>query len=197
MTEVITNSASIPPDPVLRLSVDQYHAMICSGILTEDDPVELLEGWLILKMPKNPLHSATTRQVRQVLENKIPNGWIVDSQEPITTTDSEPEPGVIVMRGDAKQYVDRHPGPEDLALVVEISGATLQRDRELKKRIYASSAIPAYWIVNLAEQQIEVYIEPSGNAGHPDYGQQRIYELEDEISLSIEDQQIIGIAVCN
>jgi len=56
--------SAVPRYPVLRLNVAQYHAMLRAGILTADDPVELLAGWLIEKMPKNPRHRATTRLLR-------------------------------------------------------------------------------------------------------------------------------------
>ncbi|WP_228061654.1 hypothetical protein [[Phormidium] sp. LEGE 05292] len=56
-------SAAIPSDMIWRLSVDRYHNMIKNGILTDEDPVELLEGWLVFKMPKNPPHRAATRIV--------------------------------------------------------------------------------------------------------------------------------------
>ncbi len=62
-------SASISTDAIWRLKVEQYHAMIQAGILTDDDPIELLEGWLVLKMPKNPAHRVTTRLVRDALES--------------------------------------------------------------------------------------------------------------------------------
>src|SRR5438105_9467158 len=101
---------AVPTEPIFRLSVDQYHAMIHAGILTDDDPVELLEGWLVAKMPKNPPHRAVTRLIRQVLERLVPAEWYVDSQEPITTDDSEPEPDVVVVRGETRHYLDRHPG---------------------------------------------------------------------------------------
>ncbi len=52
--------AAAPGASIWRWRVDQYHAMIRAGILTEDDPVELLEGWLVTKMPKNPHHSLVT-----------------------------------------------------------------------------------------------------------------------------------------
>ena len=42
----------VSTDVIWRFSVDQYHAMIQAGILTEDDPVELLEGWLVTKCPR-------------------------------------------------------------------------------------------------------------------------------------------------
>ncbi|MCM3905326.1 MAG: hypothetical protein ND866_26820, partial [Pyrinomonadaceae bacterium] len=47
----------VSPDAMWRFSVEHYHAMIHAGILTEDDPVELLEGWLVTKMSKNPRHT--------------------------------------------------------------------------------------------------------------------------------------------
>lgn len=62
----IEKSAAVPPDLFRRLSVDQYHAMVESGILTEDDAVELLEGWLVAKMAKNPPHCLTTHHCHRV-----------------------------------------------------------------------------------------------------------------------------------
>jgi Uma2 family endonuclease len=134
---------AVPTEPVWRFSVEQYHQMICQSILTEDDPVELLEGWLTLKMPKNPPHRVATKLTRNILEKLVPNGWYVDTQEPITLDKSEPEPDIVIVRGDTRDYLDRHPGAKDIALVVEVSDSTLERDRTLKKRIYARANIPA------------------------------------------------------
>jgi Uma2 family endonuclease len=78
--------------------------------------------------------------MREELAQLVPVGWYVDAQEPITTNDSEPEPDVVIVRGDRRQYRDRHPGPDDVALVVEVSDSTLQRDRTMKQRMYARRA---------------------------------------------------------
>jgi Uma2 family endonuclease len=137
-----TETLAVPTEPVWRFSVAQYHQMIRLGILTEDDPVELLEGWIIHKMPKNPPHRAATKLTRNALEEIVPEGWYVDAQEPITLLDSEPEPDVVVVRGNTRDYLDRHPGSQDLALVVEIADSTLERDRTSKKRLYARAGIP-------------------------------------------------------
>src|SRR5437764_4239507 len=99
--------APVPDEPVWTLSVDQYHDMIRIGILTDNDPVELLEGVLIPKMPKNPAHALAKRLLRRALERLLPGGWFVDEQEPVTTTDSEPEPDIAVIRGDVRDYADR------------------------------------------------------------------------------------------
>ena len=191
----VESVAAIPNDLILRLRIEQYHAIIQAGILTDDDSVELLEGWLVFKMPKNPAHRATTRLVRTALENILPAGWYVDSQEPITLSNSEPEPDIVVVRGDTRQYLDRHPSAEDIALIIEVSDTTLQRDRTVKKRIYARAGISIYWIVNLVEEQVEVYSQPLVEVEQPDYSQRLDFGRSAVIPIIIEGIEIGAIAV--
>jgi Uma2 family endonuclease len=191
----VESVAAIPNDLIWRLSIEQYHAIIQAGILTDDDSVELLEGWLVFKMPKNPPHRATTRLVRTALENILPAGWYVDSQEPITLSNSEPEPDIVVVRGDTRQYLDRHPGAEDIALIIEVSDTTLQRDRTVKKRIYARAGISIYWIVNLVEEQVEVYSQPLVEVEQPDYSQRLDFGRSAVIPIIVEGIEIGAIAV--
>lgn len=194
-TQRISASLVVPDSPIWRLSIAQYHKMVQSGILTDDDPVELLEGWLVTKMPKNPPHRLATQLMREALADLVPAGWYVDAQEPITTTDSEPEPDVVIVRGDRRSYRDRHPGPEDVALVVEVSDTTLQRDRTTKQRLYAAAGIASYWIVNLVDGQIEVYQEPGGPAGTPHYTRRDDYQREATLTLTLDGQAVGALAV--
>lgn len=175
--------------PVYRLSVDQYHQMIDTAILTEDDSVELLEGWLIYKMPKKPPHRVATKLTRNALEELVSSGYYVDSQEPITLATSEPEPDVVVVRGNTRDYADHHPTGEDVAMVVEISDSTLERDRTLKKQIYAQAGIAVYWIVNLAEKSIEVYTAPVASTESATYQGQQVFQLDAQIPVVIDKQQ--------
>ena len=191
----VESVAAIPNDLIWRLSIEQYHAIIQAGILTSDDSVELLEGWLVFKIPKNPPHRATTRLVRTALENILPAGWYVDSQEPIALSNSEPEPDIVVVRGDTRQYLDRHPGAEDIALIIEVSDTTLQRDRTVKKRIYVRAGIAIYWIVNLVEEQVEVYSQPHVEVEQPDYSQRLDFGRSAVIPIIIEGIEIGAIAV--
>ena len=185
---------AVPSDPIWRFSVREYHEIIRAGILDEDAPVELLDGWLVTKMMKNPPHSVSTGLVRKALERIMPGGWYVRSQDAITLTTSEPEPDAVVARGDDRSYADRHPGPEDLALVVEVADASLERDRKLKKRLYAQAGIAVYWIVNLVERRVEVYTDPSGATDQPDYRQHRTFAESEEVPLVIERREVGRIA---
>jgi Uma2 family endonuclease len=197
MTPVGDFVAATPQDLIWRLRVEQYHAMISAGILTTDDPVELLEGWLVYKMPQNPPHRVATRLVRTALERLLLPGWYVDTQAPITLEDSEPEPDVAIIRGEPRLYSNRHPGPADLALVVEVADATLLRDRGAKKRIYARAGIAVYWILNLSERRCEVYSSPITAGGEPDYQQRNDYGQTDAVPLIVNGQAVGSITVAD
>jgi hypothetical protein len=191
MDRALEKSLMVPDYPIWRLTVEQYHDMVQSGILTEDDPVELLEGWLVTKMPQNPPHLTVTQLAHDVLSRIIPSGWFINVQGPITTADSEPEPAIVVVRRSRLDYMERLPSPSDVALVVEVSDATLQRDRTLKLRIYASAGITVYWILNLPERQLEVYSDPAD----ANYRQQRFYSTAESAPVVIEGREVGGVTV--
>src|SRR4051812_17926800 len=86
-------------------TVEQYHHMIRHGILKEDDPVELVEGWVVKKMPHNPPHDGIVWILQSTLELLVAPHWIVRTQSAITTRDSEPEPDIVVARAPGSQYV--------------------------------------------------------------------------------------------
>jgi len=146
----------LPPEFIWPLSVEQYHQMIDAGILTEDDPVELLEGCLVRKMPKHALRRFVNDELRDWLNSVLPSGYHTMSQDPVTLPTSEPEPDNSVIRGNRRMFAKRHPKAADAVLFVEVSDTTLANDCGRKKRVYAKAKIPQYWIINLEERQIEI-----------------------------------------
>src|SRR5205807_2773816 len=156
---------------IARFSVARYQRMIETGILTAEDKVELLENYVVLKMPRNPPHDGTVQLVSEALAPVIPAGWRLRVQSTVVLADSQPEPDGAAVRGNARTYLARHPGPADVGLVIEVADATLAADRIDKCRIYARAGIVCYWIVNLSDRQIEVYAAPSGPNAAPAYGQ--------------------------
>jgi len=183
-------AAAIPSIPIMRLSVDQYHLMMRAGILRSGDPVELLEGWLVLKMSKNPPHVFANSRLYELLSEMIATGWFVNSQDPITTLESEPEPDVSVIRGDRRDFLNGHPAPKDVGLVAEVADSSLTYDRGIKKRIFARAAIPVYWIVNLEDRCIEVYTDPTGPAHEPDYRNRQVFGENDLVPTVLDGKEI-------
>lgn len=149
----------MPPFPVRRFTVAEYHGLVQSGALEEDDRVELLEGWIVPKVTQYPQHAWTVTQVAQLLAPLLTAEWLMRVQCAMTTDDSEPEPDNAVVRAPNEQYLRRHPTGEDIGLLIEVSETTVAKDRR-KAAIYAAAGIPVYWIINLVDRQIEVHTKP-------------------------------------
>ena len=177
-----------------RFTVEQYHRMIETGILTEESRVELLDGQILPKMPQNPPHRRTILRLRNALQKRVPPAWEVATEAPITLFTSEPEPdlSVSLYEGDLD---DHHPGPRECGLVVEIADSSLARDRTLKLRIYARDKVPVYWIVNLAERCVEVYEVPNGTRAKPRYKVCLVYTEHESVPVFLKGQKAGEIAV--
>jgi Uma2 family endonuclease len=151
----------------LRLwTVDEYHQMIETGILDEDDRVELLEGQIIEMRPQIPLTAATTQRSTNYLSNLLTGLAYIRMQLPITLRpNSEPEPDIAVVRIVYNEYCDHHPTPDEIFLVVEVANTTLRKDRGQKVRDYANANIPESWILDVNERRVYVFRNP-GNKGY-------------------------------
>jgi Uma2 family endonuclease len=174
----------VAPLPVRRFSVDEYHRLIEDHYFVADERFELLDGYIIEKMSRNPPHDAAVNRARRRIEQALPPGWIVRIQSAITTADSEPEPDIAVARGDDDDYMMRHPGPPDLALVVEVANTTLAADRGPKLAAYARAGIAVYWIVNLDEAQLEVFTGPDVETSS--YATPEILKAGTSIAISLD-----------
>lgn len=184
----------MPPMPVLRFTVAQYHDMIRNGILTEDHRVELLDGWIVPKMPHNPAHDGTIWQTQTHLLRLVPQQWLLRVQSAITTKDSEPEPDVVIARWRIDGYGQSHPKPEEIGLIIEVADSTLEADRKIKAELYARARIPVYWIINVVEMQVEVHSQPQRGRS-PKYRQVEVYERGQKLPLILGDQTVCEIEV--
>lgn len=172
----------LPQFAVRRFSVEEYHHLGAAGILTENERVELLEGWIAPKMIHNPQHALGIEKVQQVLQNVIPASCRVRVQLPITTSDSEPEPDVAVVRGALQKHAAAHPGPEDMELLVEVAESSLALDRIDKARIYARAGIRVYWIVNLGRQSDRNLHGPVGAGTASDFRETADLQWQSEVA---------------
>ena len=180
-----------------RFSVARYQRMVEMGILTSEDKVELLENYVVLKMPRNPPHDGTIDLISERLSPAVPQGWRLRCQLTIVLADSQPEPDFAFARGDARTYCTRHPSARDIGQLIEVADSSLLRDQRDKTRIYARANIPHYWIVNLVDRRIEVYSQPSGPTAVPSYGSFQIYQPGDDIPLVLDGNTVGTIAVAD
>lgn len=136
--------------------------MAAAGVFDDDRRIELINGQLIETVARiNPPHTYSTRQLVAAFFARFGSRAAVYIQMPVTLPpDSEPQPDVALARPDSKNYADRHPEPEDVYVVVEVSDTTLRMDRRLKIPLYARRGIREVWLVSIPDDRIEVYSNP-------------------------------------
>jgi Uma2 family endonuclease len=143
-----------------RFTRHQYGQLLDHGFLDEDDPIELLDGFLLVKEPQHSPHRTAVLLAAKALERAFGEGWFVQTQSPIILDGrSEPEPDVCVVRGSPRDYVDAHPTRP--VLIVEVAQSGLRIARGRKAAAYARAGIADYWIVNLVDRVLEVHREPA------------------------------------
>jgi Uma2 family endonuclease len=145
-----------------KWSVEDYHQIIESGIL-ERKSVELLEGEIIAVSPEKPIHSSRIDTVANYLRDVLQKKAKVREAHPITLDNSEPEPDIALVRFDNNNYSDRHPDPQDIYWLVEVSNQTLTKDLEEKSVIYARNGIPEYWVIDLVNNKLWILTQPQAN----------------------------------
>jgi Uma2 family endonuclease len=145
----------------------EYERLIDLGAF-EGDPVELVDGQLVVAEPKGAYHTSARGMADDALRAALPSGWIVRTQAPISLDDeSEPEPDLVVVPGGHSTY--RHTHPTHPALTIEIADSSLAFDRQHKGSLYARAGLSDYWIVNLVDRVLEVCRDPSTDVSAP-YG---------------------------
>jgi Uma2 family endonuclease len=203
-TTLIDEVRSGTAPPLVPITVDQLRQMTDSGIFQSGDPIELIDGLLVWKdrsargenlMTHDPRHALLIKRLLRLLALTCESaGWHIQSQLPVTLTNiNAPEPDVAVVRGTEEDYSDRHPGPADLPLVIEVAHSSVSIDRTTKQRLYATAGIPQYWLVNLPDSQVEVYEQP--DASSQKYALRTVYEPGATISWHISPTQILEINV--
>jgi Uma2 family endonuclease len=184
----LQTQSPLPSLAVYRFTVDEFERIADS---LDDDQVELIDGYIVGRGEVKPSHVLTTELLKARIQPMLPNGRFVREDKPVRIPDfDEPRPDIAVVRGDPKVYAHRHPGPEDVSLLVEVSDTTLQKDRSEKWVNYARSGIPVYWIVNLVDRQVEVYTDPSPTG----YGSRVVYAqfLSDQLVPVVIDGIEVG-----
>ena len=180
-----------------KFSTARYDRMVEAGLLTSEDKVELLENYVVLKMPRNPVHDATIQVIDDALKAALPTGWKLWCQLTLALPDSRPEPDYAVARGDTRTYMTRHPTPADTALVIEVANTSLLRDQRDKARIYARASVVCYWIINLDDRRIEVHTQPSGPGESPAYASVQNYAPGDSVPLVLDGVTVATIPVAD
>ena len=161
-----------------RFTSDEVQVMLRAGILHEDDPLELIDGQLVVMSPINDPHIACINRLNTIFSKRlVPHAIenvVVSVQNPVRIDEhNEPEPDVVLSTA-----LDGAPHPGDVLLLVEVSDTTLAYDRDVKRPLYARAGIPEVWVLDLEARHIEVHREPDDDV----YRTRHLAGLDDTVA---------------
>jgi len=142
-------------------------------------------------MAVNSRHRIAKRKLFLVLNQLITPEYFIDEQAPVRTTDSVVEPDLMILRGSPDDYFPEHALASQTSLLIEVADTSLADDRRKKKLLYAYESVRNYWIVNLADLQIEVYTDPTGPGDAPTFRSRIDYRPGNTIPLEL-DGKLVG-----
>ena len=160
----VATSPQIEPCPY-RFSVEEFHKLWEVGIFQREDRVELLDGEIIVMSPIGIRHVQAVNWINECLVEQARRRYLVSPGNPVWLHEySEPQPDMMLVPRVRK--LERHPRPEDVFLLVEVSDTSLAYDRERKLAAYAKAGVREYWIVNLQQDVVEVFRQPADGKYH-------------------------------
>ncbi len=143
-----------------KWTIDEYHQMIAAGVL-DDRHVELLKGEIVEMSPEGEPHAYFSHEAADYLSELLDKRVAIRQAKPITLPNhSEPEPDIAIVQRLGREYLEHHPHPENIFWLIEYSNSSLNKDLEIKSRIYAEAEILEYWVVNLKKRQLIVFRDP-------------------------------------
>lgn len=142
-----------------RFTTAEYERMAATGILREDDRIELIAGEIIQMNPIGGRHIQSVNRLTRLLSHIAGEQALVSVQNPIRLSDnSEPQPDLALLRD--RDYVTEIPAAADVLLTIEVADSSLAYDRGQKLPLYAAAGIPEAWLVDLIAGSIERHTEP-------------------------------------
>ncbi|HHJ37985.1 MAG: hypothetical protein AXA67_12560 [Methylothermaceae bacteria B42] len=145
-----------------RITVEEFQRMGEAGIFPEDKRVELIEGEIIDMGPIGNPHASSVRKLIHTLSRQINGKALLDVQNPILLDESsEPQPDIVILRPRSDFYATHTPTAKDVLLLIEVADTSLDYDHNVKIPLYARHGIPEVWLIDLENQVIEVYRNPT------------------------------------
>ncbi|CAN5915535.1 Uma2 family endonuclease [soil metagenome] len=157
---VVDRIADLVTRPLRRV---EYDALIAKGFLV-GEPIELVEGQLVIMAPQGDLHWLTVTRLSRLLFDAIPaDEGTVSVQGPLAADDlSEPEPDLYVT---APEHASQRGLPMHASLVIEVAASSRAYDLGVKARLYARVGIADYWVVDVNGRRMIVHRDP-GDDGY-------------------------------
>ena len=147
-----------------RFTVDKFVRMAEQGFFATAQRVELLDGEIRILHPVDYRHAHAVTALSSEFAELARRRYSTSPQNPVELEKySAPQPDIcLVSRACRKSK--RHPLPDQVYLMVEVSDTSLEYDRGPKMSAYALCGIREFWILNLQDDVLEIYRNPRGGS---------------------------------
>lgn len=129
---------------------------------------ELMDGDLFVSPAPSTTHQLVLGELLVALRAQLAGTAVVlfAPVDVILSSTSVVQPDLVVVRVDRKHLITKRAIEGAPDLVVEVlSPGSIDRDQQLKRRLYERFGIPEYWIVDPDHGQIEIWRMHEGRYG--------------------------------
>ncbi len=153
--------------PRRLFTAEEFRGMAATGLLREDDRLELVDGVIVEMAPIGHRHAACVRKLNELF-HPILDQVHIDVQNPLGISPQHDfYPDVVLLQRREDAYASVIPEAADALLVIEVADTTLQYDRGVKLPRYAAAGAREVWIIDLVGKCIWVHRRPLDG----DYGE--------------------------
>ncbi|OCR00457.1 hypothetical protein BCD67_25795, partial [Oscillatoriales cyanobacterium USR001] len=146
-----------------QFTVDEYYKLGELGMLG-DGRTELIDGDIVYMAPMGSRHAGCIGRLLKIFFKVLDDRASILSQTPVRLNGRlEPQPDVSILKPRADNYSESHPKTEDIYLLIEVADTTIDDDRNIKSVLYGRAGIIELWIVDIGDELVEVYRNPSVN----------------------------------
>ncbi|WP_293443125.1 Uma2 family endonuclease [Persephonella sp.] len=165
-----------------KFTINHLKKMYEAGIFKPEEKIELINGEPFMMTPIGFRHMKTVDKLNKILNSLISQEslpYVVSIQNPIKIDSKNLlYPDIAVYPEEIYQKEDI-PKIKDAILIIEVSDTTLDYDREVKLPVYAKGKAKEVWIINLKDNILEKYTQPSGKL----FKSIHIYQKNETVNL--------------
>ena len=149
-------------------SVDDVRQMVDTGILDEDERVELIEGDLVMMAAKGYAHDYIKNALIVTIARALPDALRMGVEMTVQFAQNmilEPDIAVFTRKALIKSDANfSQITPGGLLLAIEVAASSLAYDKGLKARLYARHNVQEFWVIDANERITWIHTGPNGEA---------------------------------
>ena len=152
--------------PAHRIDFTELCRLYETGALDSDARVELIDGVIIDMEPTGIDHEWAVGRLSALFHALLGDTVTIRTQGGLPLNEwNWFVPDIVLLKGPDMRYRHRHPSPEDVLLVIEVSDTTLRKDLKTKLPTYAALEATEAWVLDVLS--MELHMQRASEGGGP------------------------------